>query len=320
MTIFDKGQNRRQSDGPTDWISIVGILVPAIFVACGWMFGTLRPDDTSRILLITYASTAIFGFSLSNLIKNHELIRKMDKYMEVDLEYKSENSKKIDKVISDSRVLSSVLDDADLISVEQYARWLSANRALANEVSAVSAFCAWQRAQIQNMLSMKARECRDRELVVDDAVKELTSNTDLLLAVPEREVIAISFEDTPFWKSDEGAKFLEAHKEVIARGVHVTRIFVVKGAEEIDLKSIMDEQTKLGIEVYIVDYNSVQHLSPGDAVLYDKTILRKGYNSIETQNNMFKRARIIATKGVIEAEFERCQALKSMAKRWAGDL
>lgn len=299
-----------------DWLNVLGVVVPVIFVVGGWTFGTMQPTDSAKIQFLIFALTAVFGFCLSNLIRNFDLAKKFEELSERELSKSSEIELKLDRVIAQSRILEKFTEDHELAAIELYVRWLSANKMLSQSVVEVAQFCEWQRQQIQNLLSARARECRDLEILVDDAVKELTSNTDLLVTIPKEEVTAISFEDTLFWVSDEGQRFLEAHKQVLARGVRITRIFVVKGSEEADLSSVMDEQAGLGIEVYVVELSAVQHLNPGDAVIYDKRLVRSGYDSVETRNNMFKRAKLIARQEVVTAELERAQALKAVAKKW----
>ena len=307
--------NERQHD----LVNIAGVILPLIFVTAFSIVGLLVDEEGFRVPYIAVLCSVIFGFSLSNLIRNFDLARRFEKFTETETDALSGIETKLDLVVRNSRVLGTLVEENDLESLERFARWLSANRSLSTDVGEISDFCEWQRMQVLSLLSTKARECRDKEVLIDDPVKELNSNTALLASVPQEQVIAVSFEDTPFWLSDEGQRFLEAHKRVIDAGVSITRIFIVQGADEESLAKVMSQQAQLGITVYVVELNLVQGLNPQDVVIYDNKLVRRGFNNAVTQDNMYKQARLIATPEVVLDELDKSRALLAMAKRWESE-
>tara|TARA_R110000868_G_scaffold98905_1_gene272356 strand:- start:1918 stop:2871 length:954 start_codon:yes stop_codon:yes gene_type:complete len=310
------GAEPKKEDKGIDLVNVAAVILPLLFITGGGLIGLLVTNEGFRLPYISILCAAIFGFSLSNLVRNFDLARRFEKFTSSEHDFIQRVGDKLDLVVRNSRVMANLAEESDLESLERFARWLAANRALKAEVGEISDFCEWQRSQMMNLLSNKTRECRDRELLIDDPVKELNSNTTLLLGIPLRQVVAVSFEDTPFWLSEEGQRFLLAHKQVLDRGVAITRIFIVQGTDETELQKVMGQQVEIGIEVYVVSLSAVEQLKPQDVVIYDNRLVRQGFNNVVTQNNMFKQARIIATPQVVSEELDKTRALIAMAKKW----
>jgi len=54
-----------------------------------------------------------------------------------------------------------------------------------------------------------------------------------------------------FWKSAVGIKYLQTNREVIAKGVKITRIFILKDDEIARLKEVIDDNINAGVNVFI---------------------------------------------------------------------
>lgn len=306
---------KKENTNQIEWLSIVAIFVPLILVTGFSVYSLNQNSDENLIKYISILVAVILGLSLSSLIKSFDVSRRLSRFVTTETEFLETVGSKLDRAIESSKVLTELTNDDDIEALEKFARWLSANRLLSEEVSEISSLCGWQKSQVMNLLSTKARDNRDKEILIDDPVKELNSNTTLLLEVPNTEVVAVSFEDTPFWLNAEGQRFLQSHKTVLDRGVSITRVFITEGSDAESLDQVMKQQAKLGIKVYSVDISIVEALNPEDVVIYDRKLVRKGFNKSDTKNNMFKQARILATAEVVADELERTRAIIALATK-----
>jgi hypothetical protein len=312
-----KIENTGKKPAAIDVLNVVGVLVPIAFVFGSWVFTFFNPTQEARVGLIALAATSVFGFSLSNLVRNFDLAKKFEKFVADEKGTEATTQLKIDGVLAQSRILASFVDGEDLSLIEEYARWLSLNRALEREEDAISSLCKWQRDQMRDIISGKIRDCRAGEILVDQPDKEINMNTELLLSVKKgSSVIAVSFEDVPFWESSYGKSLLETQRKVISEGVNITRIFVTTAEDNEKISPIMDAQVKAGIEVYYIDLAKVRQLKPDDVVIYGENLVRRGRQKEEGVDSVLKTATIHSSKSVVTAEIARSEALKAYASRW----
>jgi hypothetical protein len=101
---------------------------------------------------------------------------------------------------------------------------------------------------------------------------------------------AISYQEEDWWLSSYGELYLDQHKEPLARGVSIQRIFIARGypGEPIfeRLRPIMDRQAQMGIDVWFVyeEQVAVSYLTfTQDVILYDRTILRTSPTATPTR-------------------------------------
>ncbi len=173
----------------------------------------------------------------------------------------------------------------------------------------------WKKGRVRESIRATLNELRETSIVIDDPVRELTSNADLLLAVPEERVFAVSYEDVEFWLSDEGEEFLEVNRQVIQRGIEIIRVFV--GREEVlfELGSIMARNVEIGASVFALDIKNASGLSPQDFVIYDSKLVRYGYNPNNTLESKFKHASIIIDPGKVKDALGKAEALRRRARQ-----
>ncbi len=308
--------NKELSRIPIDWVNVFAVITPIIIVGGGLFFSYSIDNIDKNIQYISFLASVIFGISFANAIRHILLSKSFLLFSQSQNDFISKVENEIDFNKRSNTILSMISNNSDFDSLEQYAKWLNANRQFGSEIPQLSDLCNWQRSEVNKFLADKAGECKEHELVIDNAVKELVTNTTLLTDVPKKTVIAVSFEDTVFWKSEEGLRFLDAHKSVINKGVEITRIFVIQGGERKDLEIVMNAQCGIGINVYEVEYSKVKILKPQDCVIYDNVLVRRGYNNANLQNDLFKMAKLLATPSVIISELDKAQALIAVSKKW----
>ncbi|MCB1382730.1 MAG: hypothetical protein KDJ73_07325 [Notoacmeibacter sp.] len=101
-----------------------------------------------------------------------------------------------------------------------------------------------------------------------------------------RAVTAASVED--YWNSDWGRHYLDAQREILARGVRISRIFLVSDAGDLAKKSaMMQAQSELGIEVFVLNLEKAKavRIAPRDFLIQDDIVgveVRLDGNGIET--------------------------------------
>jgi hypothetical protein len=314
-----EGQKNEQN--ATDWLNLVSVSVPALFVVGGWVWAFSHPELEARVALTALAVTSIFGITLGNAIKNFDLSKKFEKFTSYEREMDEKIQIKMDGIISHSRILTSFADSDDLLHMEEYARWLEYNRSLAREVPSISSLCDWQRKQTRTVIRSRLQDCRNGELFIDVSAKELVSNKELLQSVQTGPIYAVSFEDTEFWNSSYGKTFLEAQKSAINREgrdkIEITRVFVTTAKDTNEISPIMNAQKEAGIKVFHVDFNKVKHLNPQDVVIYGENLVRRGYSDNSGGNSFSKSARLFSSKTVVAEEIERAVALIELAEEWA---
>jgi hypothetical protein len=315
-TEFGEAPASRKSDGI--YVSMFATVVPFAFAVAGfvWVFGSPEAAATmeSRVQFIALVCSALVGFSLANLMRNIDIQKKVTEHVERQTEILSGVRKALVSIEHDAAISKHLSSDNMLASVRDYSIALSKLDSVGKRYPFVHEFCSWKMQQFSERVTEAIKDAADEFILIDDPVRELTSSIELLRAVPKQSVVAVSFEDLPFWTSLEGERFLEAHKSVIENGVKVTRIFVLKSSEESEMANVMHKQVNAGIVVYKVAEQSVLPLRPADIVIYDDVLVRRGYNEAFTQNNMFKRAQLVMSASVIQAEKTRVSAILNHAE------
>ena len=131
--------------------------------------------------------------------------------------------------------------------------------------------------------------CQGR-INIDKEWRELTSNTDFLLQLPERSVRAVSYQDEEFWDEPEGVKFLNAHKKVLDERVQVARIFILPESHLDGQRELIMRQVGLGISCYIIMEEKLDQQFREDFVLYDDCYVRFAQLVAHTATNTLKHA------------------------------
>lgn len=111
---------------------------------------------------------------------------------------------------------------------------------------------------------------------IDDIDRELITNSQFLLTLAKDRVRAISFQDEAFWDSPEGKSFLEAHVNAVARGLRITRIFVLTGTPTAPTVATIRKQVDLGVEVFVYQASTIDLTQIEDFVIYDSAFVRLG--------------------------------------------
>ena len=315
----NEGNNEAQkkSIGNQSTWTIAVLIVPIIFAVAGMV--AIFYDADSRIFIIGMGVSLIFGFTLSSLARLIESSEKSARESDENSRLLSEISEKLNEINAQSTISQSLTDERLLSNTNWLLDGVSRTSDISSRYPAIAPFCEWKISQIESMVRDLVRQAEDGRVVIDDPARELTSSIELLRSASSREVLAISYEDTPFWGSNEGKRFLEEHRSAIARNVVITRIFIVDSDDENDLIPIMNAQHELGVIVYKVSAIHVRDLNPSDVVIYDGSLVRMGYNEDYTQSNMFKAAQLIVSPEIIRKQIQIFEALKARAELHIGN-
>jgi len=310
-TTLPTQKEKVSGNRPQVW-QIVTLVLPLVFAVVGMV--AIYYDPSSRLFIVGLGVSLIFGFTLSTLARILEAKEKSDELGE----YLELMSRKIDEVKAHSAVARSLTDQRLASNTNGLLDGVSLTSEIAQRFPAIAPFCDWKISQIEDAVRELVKQAEDGKVVIDDPARELTSSIELLRSASSEEVLAISYEDTPFWTSNEGKRFLDEHERAISRKVSITRIFIVESEDEKDLLPVIEAQHKLGVRVFKVAANDVRDLNPSDVVIYDGKLVRMGYNQDYTQSNKFKAAQLVVSPEIIRRQVQTFSALKARAELFEG--
>ena len=182
-----------------------------------------------------------------------------------------------------------------------------------SEWQPVVGFVEWKENQLFTQLETGLQEMVSGHLAVNDTAKELTSNEELLTTAASSAVSAVSYEDGTFWTTPAGKNFLLAHSRRTAQNISITRIFVVPLANPNDLLSILEAQVAAGVNVLIVDEESLSSNLKEDFVIYDSRIVRTAKRHGGPAAYVPKHAEIHINQNAVAEYVDKFNALKGMA-------
>lgn len=109
---------------------------------------------------------------------------------------------------------------------------------------------------------------------------------------------AVSYREEDWWSTDEGHQYLVAQQELIARGGHIERIFILAGANSQEnlrpFIEILDEQARFKLDVFYVFEGEIPagYLAwAQDFILYDDSLLRIS-TSVPSDGTLGRRAEV----------------------------
>lgn len=135
-------------------------------------------------------------------------------------------------------------------------------------------------------------ELSEGKIIIHNPDRELTLITEAM-DLAERNICAVSYQDEEFWNNPHGEDYLKKHKELIdnqENKIKITRIFIPRLAEiwtEKQVK-IIEQQSDIGIETFILPIHLTEPKDCEDFVLYDDKFVR--YAKIIGNSATLKRA------------------------------
>ena len=258
-----------------------------VLAAVAW---TAPLSDAQRIQAVWTLAGIVVGLALAILYRHFEVYRAL-----------GDTKRLLDSSIAASNMVVKLNQrmakiESSLMSEDQYGRLCEVNDAMGAiagarlKLTMFSDLIRWKEERIFSHWHSELSSLSGGVIEIDDARKELNTNEIFLRTIPKRFVKAVSFEDEEFWRSPEGAAFLEAHSEVVrTKGLKIVRIFIIDG-DESKYRETFEQQKAHGIEVRYLSRSQTSDLAPEDFVIYDDDAVRIGFRPHETEN---KHAKLI---------------------------
>jgi hypothetical protein len=315
LTQNNGNQPKPEDKGSHHALTLFSVVFPvALAIAGGVGVYVVNNTPDARLIFIGTLISSVVGLALSILVRiidsNKRTIESLQEHNRV-LSSLVETTTSLKSV---HNIISEHVPENLLRSIKDYSTTISTLANLSLKYPFVSEFCKWKIQQFNDRILETIKEASQESIIIDDPIRELTSSVELLRTVPKKQIMAVSFEDLPFWTSTEGEGFLLAHSEAMKKNIDITRIFILNKSEISAMTDVMQKQANLGIKVYKVFEDKVSHLRPADIVIYDDVLVRRGYDEIYSRNDKFKQASLVMDEQLIRSEKVRIEAILRFAE------
>jgi hypothetical protein len=121
--------------------------------------------------------------------------------------------------------------------------------------------------------------------------------------------------DTRWWRQEDGQRFTELSKALIAKGVRVERLWILAKQPSDDLLDLIDEHAQLGIEVFVVRSDQV---GLDRRLLVNLTIMDTAFLQQDLPNKEGQAVEYLYSENAVDLERARSTfaRLKTMATRY----
>lgn len=288
------------------FLTIVSLIVGFILRALALRYGG---KETEQLAFIIGLVGVIATMQIGNLYRHREMADQLSEMKDALSEHNRQLARQ--QVLKESIAFlePAIKDDRFLNTLSNIANSYKEIQRLKSEYENCKDFFEWKENLIFESMIPKLQQLAQRQIVIDKESKELTTNTDFLLKIPQRQVRAVSYQDGGFWDEPEGQNFLRAHVTSMSKDINISRIFILEEAEFTTQRNVIEAQVDMGIVVRVIDARKLKESEREDFVIYDDNYVRFAKLHEDTGTNTLKHATLVVGTDKVKDFIERYESL-----------
>ena len=288
------------------FLTIVSLVVGFILRAAALEYGG---KETEQLAFLIGLVGVVTTMQIGNLYRHREMTDQISEMKDALAEHNRQLARQ--QILKESIAFlePAIKDDRFLNTLSNIAESYKEIQRLKTQYESCKDFFECKENLIFESMIPKLQQLAQRQVVIDKESKELTTNTDFLLKIPDQRVRAVSYQDGGFWDEPEGQNFLQAHVTSIAKNIHISRIFILDEDEFTTQRAVIESQADMGITVRVIDARKLKESEREDFVIYDENYVRFAKLHEDTGTNTLKHATLIVDTDKVKDFIERYESL-----------